>query len=176
MMKLSAMDQLIQDTNPEDDDFILSVDSDVVFCNPDLFEVIDPKYGIIGVVHKPPYETKFGKWGHCSGALIFIRADIARKMCEMSDNDLNRVRFEHFKPYVIVENEDVVLSYLAMMNGAEPLDLPSNLSSGNFEEELRTGDLKSYYHLNYNPGTFLGEKCPYKWDIPAILEKNRLTL
>ena len=176
MSKLSAMDQLIKDTQPEDDDWILSVDSDVVFCTPEVFEVIDLKYGIIGTTHKPPFETKYGPWGHCSGALIFIRGDIAKKMCAMSDDELNRVRFEHFKPYVITENEDVVLSYLAMMNGAEVLDLPGHLSSGNFEEELVTRDLKSYYHLNYNPPIFLGEPCTGKWDIPSIIKSKGIEI
>lgn len=176
MMKLSAMDQLIKDTNPEDDDFILSVDSDVVFCNSDLFEVINPEYGIIGVVHKPPFMTEYGPWGHCSGALIFIRADIARKMCDLSDDELTRIRYEEFKKHVMTENEDVVLSYLAMVCGAKPLDLPSNLSSGNFEEELQTGDLKSYYHLNYSPTTFLGMKISGKWDIAHVLHTKRITL
>lgn len=176
MMKLSAMDQLIKDTDPEDDDWILSVDSDVVFCNPDVFEVLDLKYGIIGVTHKPPYDTHYGKFGHCSGALIFIRGDIAKKMCAMTDDELNRVRFDHFKPYVITENEDVVLSYLAMMNGAEVMDLPGTLSSGNFEEELVTGDLKSYYHLNYNPVMFLGEECGAKWRIPAIIKSKGIEI
>src|SRR5687768_15021959 len=80
MMKLSALDQLLKDTEPDDDDFILSVDSDVVFCSSELFEAVNPLYGIIGVVHRPPFKTELGMWGHCSGALIFIRADIARAM------------------------------------------------------------------------------------------------
>lgn len=177
MMKLSAMDQLIKDTNPDDDDFILSVDSDVVFCSSELFEAIKPEYGIIGVVHKPPFMTEYGPWGHCSGALIFIRADIARKMCELTDDELNRIRFEEFKKHVITENEDVVLSYLAMVCGAVPYDLDNKGFTGlNFEEELKTGDLKSYYHLNYSPTEFLGMKVSGKWDLPHVLEAKRLTL
>lgn len=177
MMKLSAMDQLIKDEDPEDDDFILSVDSDVVFCGPEVFEAIDLEYGIIGVVHKPPFMTEYGLWGHCSGALIFIRGDIARKMCDLTDDELNRIRYEEFKKHVITENEDVVLSYLAMVCGAKVLDIGGKGFSGlNFEEELKNGELKSYYHLNYSPTTFLGMEVSGKWDLPHVLNEKRLTL
>src|SRR5687767_13980203 len=173
MMKLSAMDQLIKDTDPDDDDFILSVDSDVVFCGPELFEAINPKYGIIGVQHKPFYKTELGLWGHCSGALIFIRADIARDMCDLTDDELNRIRFNEFKKHVITENEDVVLSYLAAKCGAKPLDIGGKYTGLNFEEELRTGNLGSYYHLNYCPTEFLGETVSGKWDLPHVLNLTR---
>jgi len=84
---------------------------------------------------------------------------------------------EEFKGHTIVENEDVVLSYLAMLAcGAKPNDLPGTLSSGNFEEELITGDLKSYYHLNYSPTTFLGEPVSGKWDIPLVIKLKGIDL
>lgn len=177
MMKLSALDRFVQDVQPNDDDFILSVDSDVVFCGSEVFTAVNPKYGIIGIQHKPPFITEYGLWGHCSGALIFIRADIARKMCEIPDEELRRIRYDEFKKHVITENEDVVLSYLAMVCGAKAYDIGDKGFSGlNFEEELRTGELKSYYHLNYTPTEFLGMKVSGKWDIPHVLEANRLTL
>lgn len=177
MMKLSAMDQLIKDTQPEDDDFILSVDSDVVFCGSELFEAVTPEYGIIGVQHKPPFMTEYGPWGHMSGALIFIRGDIAKKMCELTDDELNRIRFEEFKKHVMTENEDVVLSYLAMVCGANHLDIGGMGFTGlNFEEELKTGELKSYYHLNYCPTSFLEMEISGKWDIPLVLNEKRITL
>lgn len=176
MMKLSAMDQLIKDTEPEDDDFILSVDSDVVFCGSELFDVVTPEHSIIGVVHKPPFMTEYGPWGHCSGALIFIRADIARKMCALSDEELNRIRYEEFKKHVMTENEDVVLSYLAMVCGAEAYDIDGKFSGLNFEEEIKNDGLKSYYHLNYSPTEFLGMAVSGKWDIPHVLEAKGITL
>lgn len=177
MMKLSAMDQLIKDSNPDDDDFILSVDSDVVFCGPEVFTAISPEFGIIGVQHKPPFKTERGMWGHMSGALIFIRADIAKKMCELSDEELHRIRFEEFKKHVMTENEDVVLSYLALVCGARSLDIGEMGFSGlNFEAELESGELGSYYHLNYSPTMFLGEPVTGKWDVPSVLQKKRITL
>jgi hypothetical protein len=176
MMKLSAMDQLIKDTDPDDDDFILSVDSDVVFCGPEIFEAVNPEYGIIGVQHHPFFKTELGMWGHCSGALIFIRADIARAMCDFTDDELNRIRHEEFKKHVITENEDVVLSYLAAKCGAVPLDIGGRYTGLNFEEELKTGNLASYYHLNYCPTEFLGEPVSGKWDLPSVLQMKRLTL
>lgn len=177
MMKLSAMDQLIRDYQPDDNDFILSVDSDVVFCGNEVFETLDPKYGIIGVQHRPPFMTKYGPWGHMSGALIFIRGDIAKDMCELTDEQLNYIRFEEFKKFIITENEDVVLSYLAMVCGAKPLDIGQmGLTGLNFEAELISGELKSYYHLNYCPTEFLGEPVSGKWDLPSVIHKKKLTL
>lgn len=176
MMKLGAVGQMLKDYDIADNDFILSVDSDVVFCTPDLFSAIDDQYGIIGVQHKPPYNTKYGPFGHMSGSLIFLRGDIARLMCAIHDDELNRIRMEEFKGYVIVENEDVVLSYLAMICGAKPFDLPGWLSSGNFEEDIVAGTLRSYYHLNYCPTTFLGEEVSGKWSIPLVLEKKNIEL
>lgn len=176
MIKLAAIDQMLKDYDIQDDDFILSVDSDVVFCNSDLFQIVSARYGIIGTQHKPPYTTKYGPWGHMSGALIFIRGDIARMMCALSDDELHRIRMEEFKGYVIVENEDVVLSYLAMACGAKPLDLPGALSSGNFEHDLRNGELRSYYHLNYSPTEFLGMPVSGKWDIVSVLQTKGIQL
>lgn len=170
LLKLSGMHQMLKDYDIRDSDFILSVDSDVVFTSPLLFDVLDQRFGIIGTVHKQPFRTHYGDWGHCSGALIFIRGDIARKMCDISIRDLERIRIDHFKAYNITENEDVVLSYLAKMCGAEPMDLPSNLSSGNFEFDVTHDALKSFYHLNYCPTEFMGEKTEGKWDLPRILK------
>jgi hypothetical protein len=176
MLKLGAVHQMLKDYDIQDNDFILSVDSDVVFCTPDLFSVIDDQYGIIGVQHKPPYETKYGPFGHMSGALIFLRGDIAKLMCAISEGELNRIRMEEFKGYVIVENEDVVLSYLAMICGAKPFDLPGWLSSGNFEEDIVAGTLRSYYHLNYCPTVFLGEPVTGKWDLALVLQSKGIEL
>src|SRR5688572_20828238 len=117
------MDQLIKDMDPADDDFILSVVFEVCFGGLKLFEVVIQDYGIIGVQHHPLFKTELGMWGHCSGALIFIRADIVRAMCDFTDDELNRIRHEEFKKYTITENEDVVLSYLAAKCGAVPLDI-----------------------------------------------------
>lgn len=162
--------------NPEDDDFILSVDSDVVFGSTDVFLQVDKRYGIIGRKHSELFNTKLGKWSHMSGALIFIRGDIAKKMAALSEEELNYIRFECFKPFDLTENEDVVLSYLASYCGAKQFDLPSFVSSNDFEQEVTTGQLRSYYHLNYCPTKFLGEPVRGKWDIPKVLELKGIKL
>lgn len=189
MMKLSKMRQIINAYNPKDTDFILSVDSDVVFTSPEVFTYVKPEYGIIGIKHRPEFNTAMGKWSHMSGALIFIRADIARKMVALYETELTSIRFRQFKPYNLTENEDVVLSYLASHVGANQFDLGTvpNLSSGNFESDVWThhGDkngfgiishLKSFYHLNYCPTQFLGEPVTGKWDIPKVLEMKEIEL
>lgn len=175
-MKLNALGLFFKNDLVKEDDFILSVDSDVVFCGKDVFTQIDPQYGIIGVKHKPEYNTIFGQWSHMSGALIFIRGDIARRMSTLTDYELYNIRLSHFKAYNLTENEDVVLSYLATVCGAKQFDLPSFLTSGNFESELQSNDLRSFYHLNYCPTQFLGEPVTGKWDIPNVLEKSGIKL
>lgn len=174
MMKLDALRKVA--ANCDDNDFILSVDSDVVFCSRDVFLQLDPEYGIIGIRHKPEYHTHFGPWGHMSGALIFIRGDIAKKIASLSEDELNAIRYEHFKAYNLTENEDVVLSYLARYVGANYKDLPSFVSSGNFEYDIQNRELRSFYHLNYCPTVFMGEMVSGKWDIPKVLDKKGIRL
>ena len=138
MMKLDYLRKMLEWFPVKDDDFILSVDSDVVFTSPEVFKYVKPDYGIIGIKHKPDFETLRGPWSHMSGALIFIRVDIAKQMCAMSGDILEQIRYRHFKPFSITENEDVVLSYLAWMAGANYFDLGTvpDLSSGNFEGDV----------------------------------------
>lgn len=206
MMKLKALSDVAKTKNIQDDDFILSVDSDVVFCNSEVFKYVDPAYGIIGTRHKPPFHTHFGDWGHMSGALIFIRGDIAKKMAGLSEAELNTVRSHHFKPYNLTENEDVVLSYLVRYVGCESyFDLGPvlGLSSGDFESDVNPFKKnpcetelcscqyethkgfkcfaphvhrKSFYHLNYCPTMFLGDQVSGKWDIPKVLKQKGIEL
>lgn len=193
MMKLEAIRQLLRENDVRDTDYILSVDSDVVFTSPEVFKLTQQGYGIIGIKHRPDFNTKIGKWSHMSGALIFFRGDVARKMAELDEETLNTIRFTHFKPYNLTENEDVVLSYLANV-GSNYFDIGTvpELTSGDFESEVKNtfisetglyptprlshGQLKSFYHLNYCPTQFLGEPVAGKWDIPRILKQKGIEL
>lgn len=172
MLKLKQLRKF----TPDDNDWILSVDSDVVFGGRDVFLQLDTQYGIIGRKHEPEFRTQLGMWSHMSGALIFIRGDVAKRMAALSVETLNKIRFNHFKPYNLTENEDVVLSYLASFCEAKPFSLPGFLSSGDFEREVLRGQIRSYYHLNYCPREFLGEPVRGKWDIPKVLEKKGIRL
>lgn len=184
IMKLKALSDIIKTKKVEDTDFILSVDSDVVFCSAEVFKYVNPEYGIIGIKHRPEFHTHFGSWSHMSGCLIFIRGDVARKMTALSTGELNDIRYQHFKAYSLTENEDVVLSYLARYVGAKYFDLGevSGLSSGDFEGDIKQYsfmqviDLKSFYHLNYCPKFFLGEPVDGKWNIPKVLESKGIKL
>lgn len=176
MMKLDGLRDLVNRSNPKDDDFLLSVDSDTIFCASEVFNHISPEYGIIGIMHQgEPANTFIGHLNQFSGCAIFIRGDIAKKMCAISRGKLDTIR-QNFKMYVLIENEDVVLSYLAQLCGAKPFNLPSHLHSGNFEADLKANNLSSFYHLNYLPGTFLGRPCPGKWDIPKVLRHEGIDL
>lgn len=202
MMKLEALRQLLSENVVNDTDYILSVDSDVVFTSQEVFSFVKD-HGIIGIKHNPEYPTKLGQWSHMSGALIFIRGDIAKKMAALSEDELNSIRFNHFKAFDITENEDVVLSYMASYVGADQFCLPGSLSSGDFESELSykielkrifsqsptpntqnrmledlriLGAMKSFYHLNYCPTSFMGEPVTGKWMIPSVLKQKGIEL
>lgn len=175
MIKLSYIRELVDGLNVQDNDYILSVDSDVVFTSSDVFEYLDGS-GIIGIKHQQPYQTKFGLFGHMSGALIFLKGSVAKKMTAISESELVAIRFNHFKAYDITENEDVVLSYLAKYVGASERSLLGGLSSGDFEYDLLKCNLKSFYHLNYMPETFMGVPVTGKWDIPKVLQQKGIEL
>jgi hypothetical protein len=190
MMKLKALSDVVKTKNVQDTDFVLSVDSDVLFTSPEVFKYVDPIWGIIGTRHRPEYYTHFRHWGHMSGALIFLRGDIAKKMIALTGEELNRIRLQHFKAYNLTENEDVVLSYLARFVNANYFDLGEvpDLSSGNFENDVSIVEgsdyhnnvvrfnLKSFYHLNYCPTQFLGEEVKGKWNIPGVLKMKGIEL
>lgn len=164
-----------------DDDWVLSVDSDVVFCNGKVFELLDPKYGIIGIQGQQPWDTFYGKWAHMSGCLIFLRGDVARQMTLWPAHTFDDIRQNHFKAYDITENEDVMLSYFARMTGAMPFDI-SGHSSNDLEDHLMIERLgakvifASFYHLNYCPTKFLGYHVTGKWDIPSVLKKKGIEI
>jgi hypothetical protein len=192
MMKLKALSDIIKTKNVQDNDFVLSVDSDVVFCTPEVFEHVKPEYGIIGTKHRPEFSTKMGSWSHMSGALIFFRGDVAKRIVSLTTSQLDAIRFKHFKPYNLTENEDVVLSYLARYVEANYFDLGGLvLTSGDFENDIAklaiedgmirgfyvgVQNMKSFYHLNYCPTQFLGEPVTGKWDIARVLKNKGIEL
>lgn len=187
MIKMKELRTILEIYPVKDDDFVLSVDSDVVFTSSEVFKHVVPEYGIIGTRHKPPFNTALGLWGHMSGALIFIRGDIARKIAALPEQELATIRQKHFKGFDLTENEDVVLSYLCTYVGANYFDLGSvpNLSSGDFEGDVFADrisgigvmkSLKSFYHLNYCPTQFLGEPITGKWQIPSVLKMKGIEL
>jgi len=182
MDKLSAIAQLYYDCDVQDDDYVLSVDSDVLFTSSEVFDHVHT-YGIIGILGQQPWNTIHGAWAHMSGCLIFLRGDIVKKMIELSDEELHNIRYNEFKTCDITENEDVVLSYLANKCGADDFDLSTTgLVGGDFETDilrLMVGvkePFKSFYHLNYCPKAFLGEPTEGKWSIPSVLKQKGIEL
>lgn len=168
MLKVEAIKAVLR-FGLRDTDFILCVDSDVVFCSPEVFSYVKPEYGIIGIKNSTDAPTLIGPLKHMSGALIFLRADIAKKIALLTQEQLKEVR-RQFKSVFLTENEDIVISYLAQMLGADYLDLPSYLCDGNFERDLVSGELKSFYHLNYKPAYFLGVPVDGKEDIAKVMK------
>lgn len=188
MMKIEALRQLLSENDVKNNDYVLSVDSDVVFCSPEVFSFVIDHY-IYGIKHKPLYKTHFGDWSHLSGALIFIPGDIAKEIVQLRPSELNHIRYDHFKAYDLTENEDVILSYLAHYVGCDQRELPGHLSSGDFEgdvmkyrgvdyiQNILSGEkMKSFYHLNYCPTQFMGEPVSGKWDLPSVLKMKGIEL
>ncbi len=175
MMKVDRLVAIINGFDVQDDDYILSVDSDVVFTSPEVFTHIHGA-DIIGVQHDKTYPTRFGAWAHMSGALIFIKGSAAKAIAKLKEAELNTIRFDHFKPFDMTENEDVVLSYLVRYVNGNSRKLPNDLSSGDFESDLLDGKLRAFYHLNYMPEQFLGEPVTGKWMIPGVINKRGIKL
>lgn len=187
MMKLDAMNWLVNKKRVKDIDWVLSIDSDVVFCSDKIFAFLksleEQPAGIVGIMQLPPYaKCKMGDLYNFSGCSIYLRGNFARNITALSADQLAEVRAE-FKEYVICENEDVVISYLAQKIGAIPVALPNHLhhSDEGFEKDLTNGNLRSFYHLNYpfeifKGGKFMGVGITGKWDIPRALRQKRIAL
>jgi hypothetical protein len=189
MMKLEALRQVVSKKKVKDEDWVLSIDSDVVFCNSGVFDYLKTldlltytKAEIVGIHQGPPLaQCKMGDLHNFSGCSIYIKGNIARNMAAIPVERLTEVRQE-FKDYVLTENEDIVLSYLAQMLGAAPMPLPEHLyhSEEGFAKDIVSGDLCSFYHLNYPTeyfhGSFLGVPITGKWDIPKALNKRKIIL
>ncbi len=174
-MKLKALCDLLSKNDVKDDDYILSVDSDVVFCSSEVFTYIHT-YGIIGIENGGPVTNTFlGHMRHCSGASIYLRGDIAKKMCKISADELGTVR-QQFKMYTLAENEDIVLSYLAKKVGATHFPLPNRLCEGDLDHDYHNGTLSSFYHLNFGYRTFMGVPNTGKWDVPQVLSDKGIEL
>lgn len=168
IMKINAIRSILR-FGLRDDDFILCVDSDVVFCTPEVFSFVKPEYGIIGIKNSTDFPALIGPLKHMSGCLIFLRGDIAKQIGNLTNEQLKEVR-RQFKSVALTENEDILISYLAQMLGAEHCALPGYLCDGNFEQDLISGDLRSFYHLNYHPDTFLGVPVDGKEDFPKVMK------
>lgn len=194
MMKIAALSQLLSENDIKNNDYVLSVDSDVVFTSSEVFSFVTD-HCIYGIKHKPLYKTHFGDWSHLSGALIFIPGDIAKEIVQLRPSELNHIRYDHFKAYDLTENEDVILSYLAHYVGCDQRELPGHLSSGDFEQSVIDWEIelqcrasglspgmgfndyfKSFYHLNYCPTQFMGEPITGKWDIAKVLKMKNIEL
>ena len=157
-----------------DNDYLLSVDSDVLFFTPEVFYFVNQhKAGIMGIQNVITVETVIGPLNHMGGCCTFIRGDILKEINSFTDAQLTHIR-NQFKHVVLCENEDVVVSYLAKIAGADFLGFPPALWSGGIEQDLLEGTPKSFYHVNYSPTQFLGVPVTGKWDIPEVLKSKNL--
>lgn len=182
MMKLDLLREAAQEM--EKDDWLLSIDSDVLFCNYWLFEwlyIVDGfkhvKPTIIGIQQDTDRaKTEMGLLNNMSGCSIYMHAKIVKKLAALGQEELTEVR-EKFKAWVLCENEDIILSYLAQMVGAKPLPIPDHFYNGDLHQDIAYGkERRSFYHLNYAPTYFLGQPVAGKWEIPGVLKKLNIEL
>lgn len=174
LIKIAALRDIVNKYKPTEGDYILSVDSDVVFCTSEVFGHVKDA-GIIGIAGAPTERpmTPIGPLYNFSGCSIYIRGDVAIKMARMSPDMLNIIRAQ-LGMEGITQNEDIFLSYLAQFNDAEPKDLPPHLYAGDLEVDWPNPS--SFYHLNYSPTMFMGRRVTGKWDIPRILQLKKIVL
>lgn len=173
MIKIEAVKSMIR-FGLKDTDYVLCVDSDVIFTSTEVFDHIHTA-GILGIPNATKAQTFIGPLNHMSGCAIFLRGDIVKKIGYLKPEELQVVRMQ-FRSFGLTENEDVVLSYVAQMLGATDQALPGFLFEGNFEEDLQNNSLKSFYHMNYMPTKFLGEFVNGKQDIPRVLKSKGYAL
>lgn len=183
MLKLDSLRELVSN-GVQDDDWVLSVDSDVIFTNTKVFDwlnvVTSFKYNhfsIIGIEQVGQLaKCALGELHNMSGCSIYLRGHIAKKIAAISQEELLSVR-EQFKSYVLAEQEDIVISYLAQMFGAKPLPIPDHMYNGDLHKDISNGDeLRCFYHLNYSPTKFLGVPVSGKWQIPMVLRQRGIEL
>ena len=122
MLKLDALRNICKYV--DDYDWVLSVDSDVVFCNSQVFDWVNVvgsfrlnNYGILGIHQVGPLaKCHLGELHNMSGCSIYLRGGIAKRIANLTSEELVSVRAipglrTHRKM------RDIVISYLAQTCG-----------------------------------------------------------
>jgi hypothetical protein len=158
LFKLNGLREVVRLAQPQDDDYVVHLDSDTYICDYEPFTTL--KGQLTGKKHSQPFASALGDFAHYSGAYLFLRGDIAKQIAGMPDHWFNEVRAE-LKQYNITENEDVVISYCAKKLGATDVPMPKKYFKGNIYN--LTGYL---LHFNLIIKEYNGYKITGKWDIP----------
>lgn len=174
IMKIAAIREMIKQHGILDDDYILSVDSDVMFTTGRIFDDLQ-NAGIAGPMqlHDPPLTSRFGKWSHCSGCCTFIRGSIAKAMADLPDIVYTSIN-EEFRRDNLATNEDILVSYMACYVGANQCPLNHHVEQNLDDVFWRRKPNGSFFHFNMPAGIFLGINVTGKWDIPKTLKMLNL--
>lgn len=174
ILKIAAIRMMLNSGWVNDDDYILSVDSDVLFTDNKIFDDLE-NAGLAGPVqlHNPPITTRFGQWSHVSGCCAFIRGDIARKVIELPETLYSAIN-EEFRRDNLATNEDILVSYMANYCGAVTRPLNHHMCHDLEAELIRREKNGSFFHFNVGATTFLGVQITGKWDIPKTLAQLNL--
>lgn len=174
VMKVAAIREVIKQADVSDDDYILGVDSDVLFTSNRIFDDLEGA-GLAGPMqlHNPPTTSRFGSWSHVSGCCMLIRGDIAKKIAELPDVAYQHIN-EEFRRDNLATNEDVLVSYLACYVGAIQRPLNHHVEQNLDDYFRRNKPNGSFFHFNMPAGIFLGIQVTGKWDIPKTLRQLNL--
>jgi hypothetical protein len=156
------------------DDYLWKVDSDVVMVSSKVFDLIQGA-DLFGSPHSQLTETmRFGPWGHLSGASIFLRVEVARRIGCFRQGDFSAIEHEMRRDGLCV-NEDVVLTYAAQYAGGTRQDLtgPAIACTDPVGALLRREDKGwSVVHLAGERRDFGGFPVGGKWGMPALLRQH----
>jgi hypothetical protein len=169
LMKIKTLRSLYLYGHFNDDDYVLSVDSDVIFTSSRIFDELNGS-AIAGLMQSTdlPITQRFGPWSHVSGACMFIRGDIARQIGELPLATLQSIN-EEFGRDNLATNEDIVLSYVANYLGVKSLKLNHHVAH-DYDSFFRGNPVNgSFFHFNMGPCNFMGVPVTGKWDIPRAL-------
>jgi hypothetical protein len=131
--KLAAYKQILEETDADDDTWIMDADSDIFFINSTFIDSLAGDY--CGFAQAEPVwlcEPLNLRWIQCSGACYFIRAGLLRKMVDVSSDELWRLRnlcnasiwIDGSQSGGVPILDDTFLSFLGLAIGGHQVLLP----------------------------------------------------
>lgn len=155
-----------------DDDMVVHVDSDCVLFNADALDAAkDAEFAGFPHSEMRVVPDLGREWSHKSGCFQVARVECVNAVTRLSDAALSRA-CQHIAECQLSRIDDVILSYLFAMVGAQDVSLSGALLENDIEAALTRGTGKSIVHLLGDWHSFLGDPVANKWDIPRVLHQK----
>lgn len=176
MVKNEAYRVMLDTPGMKDDDYMVDVDSDVVFMNDKIFNEL----GECDFMGMPHSETIFSRrfasrWTWVSGCAMFFRVGALRKMLAIQGDALQEIRVETVK-LGLAHVHDVVSSYLIRCVTDRIKHLHGVISPDPEGSLLRGTPETSLVHLMGQWRAFGGIPVKSKDEIPSALQQLGVTL